>query len=192
MIFNGNNYAEEWVEEAEKRGLPNVANSVDALKAFITEKALALFEKYEVLSHKELHSRYDIYVETYAKQINIEALTAIDMVKKEFIPAAIEYATFLADSIGSFKGAKIASPVQVGLLKDLSALSASAYKNLGKLEQATAKAQGVDDTLKKAEAYRDKVVPAMKALRTDVDGLEAIVPKDMWPVPSYADLLFKL
>ncbi len=192
IIFNGNNYAESWVKDAAKRGLPNVANSVDALKAFITEKSLALFEKYEVLSHKEMHSRYDIYLETYAKQINIEALTAIDMVKREFIPAALEYATFLAESIGSFKGAKIASPVQVGLLKDLSALSASAYKNLGKLEQATAKAQGVDDTLKKAEAYRDKVVPAMKALRTDVDGLEAIVPKDLWPVPSYADLLFKL
>ena len=90
VIFNGNNYAEDWVKEAEKRGLPNVGNSVDALKAFVTDKALKLFDKYEVLSHKELHSRYDIYVETYAKQINIEALTAIDMVKKQFMPAVIE------------------------------------------------------------------------------------------------------
>ena len=102
VIFNGNNYAEEWVKEAEKRGLPNVRNSVDALKAYITAKAFKLFEKYEVLSHKELHSRYEIYIETYSKQINIEALTAIDMVKKQIIPAVIEYATFLADSISSF------------------------------------------------------------------------------------------
>ncbi len=87
VIFNGNNYSEEWAKEAEKRGLPNVANSVDALKAFVTDKSLKLFEKYEVLSHKEMHSRYEIYVETYAKQINIEALTAIDMVKKQFLPA---------------------------------------------------------------------------------------------------------
>ena len=95
------------MKDAEKRGLPNVRNSVDALKAFVTEKALKLFEKYGVLSRKELHSRYDIYVETYAKQINIEALTAIDMTKKQFMPAVIEYATFLADSIGSFQSVSV-------------------------------------------------------------------------------------
>jgi glutamine synthetase len=192
VIFNGNNYAAEWVTEAEKRGLPNVRNSVDALKAFVTDKALKLFEKYEVLSHKELHSRYDIYVETYAKQINIEALVAIDMVKKQFMPSAIEYATFLADSIGSFKSASVPAPVQEDLLKTLSSLIAACYKNLAKLEAGVAKAQEITDTVKKAENYRDKVVTAMQALRTDVDALEMIVPKDMWPVPDYSDLLFKL
>ncbi len=192
VIFNGNNYAEEWVTEAEKRRLPNVRNSVDALKAFITNKALKLFEKYEVLSHKELHSRYDIYVDTYAKQINIEALTAVDMVKKQFIPAALEYATFLADSIRHFSGRRIPAPVQEDLLKHLSSVLASAYQNLGKLEGAVAKAQAIGDTVKKAEAYRDNVVTSMAALRTDIDALEMIVPKDMWPVPGYTDLLFKL
>jgi glutamine synthetase len=192
VIFNGNNYSEAWPKEAAKRGLPNVTNSVDALKAFITDKSLKLFEKYEVLSHKEMHSRYDIYVETYAKQINIEALAAIDMAKKQFVPTATEYATFLADSIGSFKSVGVAAPVQEDLLKKLAALLASAYKNLTKLEGATAKAQETADTVKKAEAYRDKVVTAMQALRADVDGLEMIVPKDMWPVPTYTDLLFKL
>ena len=192
VIFNGNNYAPEWVTEAEKRGLPNVRNSVDALKAFVTDKALKLFEKYEVLSHKELHSRYDIYVDAYAKQINIEALTAIDMVKKQFMPSAIEYATFLADSIGSFKSASVPAPVQEDLLKQLSSLIAACYKNLAKLEAGVAKAQETTDTVKKAEAYRDKVVTAMQALRTDVDALEMIVPTDMWPVPNYTDLLFKL
>jgi len=192
VIFNGNNYSEEWLTEAEKRGLPNVTNSVDALKAFITNKSFKLFEKYEVLSHKELHSRYDIYVETYAKQINIEGLIAIDMVKKQFIPVAVEYATFLADSISSFKAVSVSATAQEAILKKLGSLIASSYKNLTKLEEAVAKAQTVADTVKRAEAYRDRVVTAMRALRTDVDAIEMIVPADMWPVPTYADLLFKL
>jgi glutamine synthetase len=192
VIFNGNNYSEEWMKEAEKRGLPNVGNSVDALKAFVTDKALKLFQKYEVLSHKELHSRYDIYVEHYAKQINIEALTAIDMVKKQFLPAAIEYATFLADSIDSFKSVSVSAPVQVDLVKKLGSLLASSYKTLAKLEGAAAKAQAIADTVKKAESYRDNVVTAMQALRADIDALEMLVPRDMWPVPNYTDLLFKL
>jgi glutamine synthetase len=192
VIFNGNNYSAEWPKEAAKRGLPNVTNAVDALKAFITEKSLKLFEKYEVLSHKEMHSRYDIYVEAYAKQVNIEALTAIDMVKKQFIPATAEYATFLAESVASFKAVSVAAPVQEDILKKLSVLLASAYRNLGKLEAATAKAQLTTDTVKKAETYRDKVVTAMQTLRIDIDALEMIVPRDMWPMPTYADLLFKL
>ncbi len=192
VIFNGNNYSEEWLKEAQKRGLPNVTNAVDALKAFVTEKSFKLFEKYEVLSHKELHSRYDIYVEHYSKQINIEALTAIDMVKKQFIPAATEYATFLADSIGSFSSFSMAAPVQEDLLKKVGSLLSSAYKNLGKLEAAVAKAQATAGTVKQAEAYRDKVVTCVRALRADVDGLEMVVPRDMWPVPSYVELLFKL
>lgn len=192
VIFNGNNYSEEWVKEATKRGLPNVRNAVDALKAFISDKSLKLFEKYEIFSHKELHSRYDIYVETYAKQINIEALAAIDMVKKQYLPACIEYATFLADSISSFGAASVSAPVQEDLLKKITSLITSSYKNLAKLESAVAKTQAIVDVVKKAESYRDKVIAAMQDLRKDIDALEMIVPKDMWPVPSYADLLFKL
>jgi glutamine synthetase len=192
IIFNGNNYSEAWVKEAEKRGLANVRNSVDALKAFVTDKALKLFEKYEVLSHKELHSRYEIYIETYAKQVNIEALTAIDMAKKQIIPAALEYATFLADSVSSFKAVSLGASVQEDLLKKLGALLASSYKNLTGLEAAVSKAQGVADAVKKAETYRDEVVTAMQALRSDIDSIEMLVPADMWPIPTYADLLFKL
>jgi len=192
VIFNGNNYSEEWAKEAKKRDLPNVRNAVDALKAFITDKSLKLFEKYEIFSHKELHSRYDIYVETYAKQINIEALAAIDMVKKQYLPAGIEYATFLADSIGSFNAASVSATVQEDLLKKLSSLIASSYKNLAKLESAVAKTQAIDAVVKKAESYRDRVITAMQDLRKDIDALEMIVPRDMWPVPSYTDLLFKL
>jgi glutamine synthetase len=192
ILFNGNNYSDEWVKEAEKRGLANVRNSVDALKALVTDKAQNLFEKYGVLSHKELHSRYEIYIETYAKQINIEALAAIDMAKKQLIPAAVEYATFLADSVSSFKAVSVPASVQKDLLKKLGALLASSYKNLTRLEAAVAKAREAADCVKKAQAYRDKVVPEMKSLRSDVDALEMLVPRDMWPVPTYADLLFKL
>ena len=192
VIFNGNNYAEDWVGEAKKRGLPNVTNSVDALKAFVADKSLDLFEKYEVLSHKELHSRYDIYVDTYAKQVNIEALAAIDMAKKQFIPAATEYATFLADSIASFKAISVPAFVQEDLLGKLSTLLVSSYKNLSNLETALKNAQGIEGVVKKAESYRDMVIPAMQNLRADIDAIEMIVPSDMWPVPNYTDLLFKL
>jgi glutamine synthetase len=192
VIFNGNNYAESWVEEAAKRGLPNVTNCVDALKAFVTEKAFALFEKYGVLTRKELHSRYDIYVETYSKQINIEALAAVDMVKRQFIPSSLEYATFLSESAASFDAAGISSPVQQDLLKKTSALISSSYNKLTKLEGAIKDAQGKADTVKMAEGYRDKVFTQMQALRKDIDALELLIPKDTWPVPTYADLLFKL
>ncbi len=192
IIFNGNNYSDEWVAEAERRGLPNMRNSVDALKAFVTDKALKLFEKYDVLSHKELHSRYDIYVEHYAKQINIEALAAIDMAKKQFLPSAIEYATFLADSAGSFASASLPAPVQEDLLAKVNGLVTSLYGNLTKLESAVSRAQVTGETVKQAESYRDDVFPVMQALRADVDALEMIVPRDMWPVPTYTELLFKL
>ncbi|MBA4417628.1 MAG: glutamine synthetase type III [Syntrophus sp. (in: bacteria)] len=192
VIFNGNNYAEEWVKEAEKRALPNVKNAVDALKAFVTDKAFKLFEKYEVFSHKELHSRYDVYVETYSKQINIEAMAAIDMVKKQFIPAGLEYATFLADSAASFKDIGVGASVQEDILKKLNTLLSSAYKNATKLETAVVKAQAMGDAVKQAEAYRDKVFAVMQALRIDVDAMEMIVPRDTWPVPTYTELLFKL
>jgi glutamine synthetase len=192
IIFNGNNYSEEWVREAKKRGLSNVRNSVDALSSFVTDKAVKLFEKYEVLSHKELHSRYEIYVETYAKQVNIEGLAAIDMAKKQLIPAAVEYATFLADSISSFKALAVETPVQNDLLKKIGALLASSYKTLSVLEAAVSKAQGIAEAVEKAEAYRDEVVPAMQSLRSDIDAIEMLVPRDMWPIPTYAELLFKL
>ncbi len=192
ILFNGDNYSEAWSKEAETRGLPNVRNSVDALKAFVTPKSLALFEKYSVLSHKELHSRYDIYVEAYAKQINIEGLTAINMVKTQLMPAGIEYATFLADSIASMKGASVPAPAQEDLLKKVGTILASAYKTLTKLEGAIEKAQKTDGTVKQAEAYRDKVFTSMQALRKDIDELETLVPADMWPLPTYVDLFFKL
>ncbi|MHB1183907.1 MAG: glutamine synthetase III family protein [Desulfobulbia bacterium] len=189
IIFNGNNYSAEWAKEAEKRGLPNTRNTVDALKAFVTPKAIKLFGKYNVLSKDELHSRYDIYVEQYAKHINIEALTAIQMTKRMFIPAAIQ---FVAELGASLAAAGKYGSVQKGLLEEVGKHLESAGKKVAKLEEETKKAQGISDVAKQGAAYRDKVFPAMTALRADIDALEAIMPADLWPVPTYSDLLFNL
>ncbi len=189
IIFNGNNYSDEWAKEAAKRGLPNVRNTVDALKAFVTPKAIKLFGKYDVLSKDELHSRYDIYVEQYAKHINIEALTAIQMTKRQFIPAAIQ---FVAELGASLAAAGKYGSVQKGLLEEVGKHLEAAGKKVAKLEAETKKAQAITAVDKQGAAYRDKVFPAMTDLRTDIDALEAILPADLWPVPTYSDLLFNL
>ncbi|MDA8164616.1 MAG: glutamine synthetase III [Desulfobacteraceae bacterium] len=189
VIFNGNNYSEEWVKEAEKRGLPNTRNTVDALKAFTTPKASKLFAKYKVLSKEELHSRYDIYVEQYAKHINIEAQAATQMVRRQYIPAVIRFMTELGNSVNAV--GKYGA-VQKDLLAQISNLLGSVTKKVAKLEEETKKAQAIDKVDKQSAAYRDKVVTAVTSLRADIDALEALTPRDIWPVPTYSDLLFKL
>ncbi|MDZ4165733.1 MAG: glutamine synthetase III [Smithellaceae bacterium] len=189
IIFNGNNYSEDWVQEAAKRGLPNVGNTTDALKAFITPKAINLFGKYGILTKDELHSRYDIYTEQYAKHINIEAKTAIQMVKRQYIPAVISFTTDLGTSLNAV--GKYGS-VQKDLLTRVSALLGSAAEKLSKLEAETAKAQGIEKLEKQAAAYRDRVLPAILSLREDIDALEELTPDDLWPVPTYSELLFNL
>lgn len=191
IIFNGNNYIEEWVKEAKKRGLPNIQSTVEALKALVTEKAGKLFEKYKVLTKEELHSRYEVYLEQYAKQINIEALTAIEMVKRQYIPATICYTSRLARAIQRLKEVSVPATVQKELLSKVSDLLASANKKLASLENATKKAQNVSETYAKAVAYRDTVFKQLGELREDIDALETLVPTELWPVPSYADMLFK-
>ncbi len=189
IIFNGNNYTAEWATEAAKRGLANTRTTVDALKSFVTPKAIKLFGKYKVLSKDELHSRYDIYVEQYAKHINIEAQVAMQMVKRRFIPAAIRFMSELGTSINA--AGKYAT-VQKDLLAQVGALLDGVGKKLAKLEAETAKAQGIAKVDKQAMAFRDQVMPALSALRQDIDSLESIMPGDLWPVPVYSDLLFKL
>jgi glutamine synthetase len=192
IIFNGNNYSAEWEKEAAKRGLPNVKNSVDAQKALITPKAEKILTKYSVLSKEELHSRYEVYVDTYAKVINIEANTAITMAGTMFIPAAVRYATMLSDSIAKVKAAGASAEAQEGILRSVSTLLDSAAKKLKIVVDARTKAADISEIVKKAEAYRDSVFPAYTTLREDVDALEALVPSDLWPVPTYAEMLFKL
>ena len=191
VIFNGNNYTEDWVKEAKKRGLPNIQSTVEALKALITEKTEKLFEKYKVLTKEELHSRYEVYLEQYAKQINIEALTAVEMVKRQYIPVTICYTSRLAKTIQQLKTVSVPATVQKELLSKVSDLLVSASKKLAALESATKKAQSVGETYAKAVCYRDTVFKQLGDLREDIDALETLVPTDLWPVPSYAEMLFK-
>ena len=192
IIFNGNNYSEEWVKEAEKRGLPNVKNTVDAHKAFTTQKSKDVFAKYGVLSNEELHSRYEIYIEQYAKCINIEAMTALKMLKTLYIPVIIGFTDSLAGTVAKVKAAGSSSDVQSGLLKMVTTLLESIVTKTMKLETNTVKAQETNDTVKKAETYRDNVFTALAEVRKDVDAAEKIMPAGLWPVPTYADMLFKL
>ncbi|PCJ59267.1 MAG: glutamine synthetase type III [Planctomycetota bacterium] len=192
IIFNGDGYSEEWVEEAAKRGLPNIGNTVDAVKSFTTEKSIALFEKYEVLSKSENESRVEVLLEQYAMEINIEAQTSINMVNTQYIPAVITFTKELADTVNSLKSAGADSSVQEALLSTVNESLSSAVTNLAKLKEVAKTAQETDSADTFAEAERDLVFPAMAALRIDIDALETILPKTLWPVPSYSDLLFRI
>ncbi len=192
VIFNGNGYSEEWVVEAEKRGLLNVKNTVDALEAYAKPKAFALFEKFKVLAKDELHSRYDIYLEQYAKQINIEGLTAVQMVRRQYLPAAIDFAAVLGSAVSSVEAAGVSAKVQKALLTKVSAAIEAIDVKVSALEAALSAASAVADTKARAQAFRDKVFSGILSLRTDVDALEAVVPADMWPVPTYAELLYRI
>lgn len=194
IIFNGNGYAAAWVKEAERRGLPNVKTMVDAIPELVKEKTIELFERQHVLSRAELESRAEIYFEAYAKAINIEAKTMINMASKRFIPAFIKYTTSLADSINAIKAAcpQADSSVQVELLKETSDLLVKAKKALVHLKNVTEEAGRKEEGQEQAIYFKDVVIGAMNELRTPIDTLEMIVDKAFWPVPSYGDMLFEV
>ncbi|MBR1391314.1 MAG: glutamine synthetase III [Lachnospiraceae bacterium] len=193
IIFNGDGYSDEWVVEAEKRGLPNIKSMVDAIPALNTEKAVALFEKFGVFTKAELDSRVEIEYETYAKEINIEAKAMIDIAGKQIIPAVIKYTTQLADSINAVKAASGADfSTQTELLVQTSDLLTEASKALTELIRITDEGAAMEEGREQAVFYRDKVKSAMDALRAPVDKLEMIVDKELWPMPSYGDLIFEV
>jgi glutamine synthetase len=195
VIFNGNNYSEDWVQEAEKRGLPNITNSVDAISAIISEKSIQLFEKNKVMNRKELHSRYEISLENYIKALNIEAMTSIDMAKREILPATIEYMSFLADSISSLKATGLSLNISSlsRLLEEISKTTESFMENLKRLEENTFTAQNTEeDAFQKAKHYRDEVFSQMNALRVDADKLETLVAQEYWPFPTYSEILYSV
>ncbi len=191
VIFNGNNYSDEWVKEAKKRGLANIKNTPLALPYMNTPEAIKLFGKYKVLSREELGSRYEIYLEHYCKTINIEAQAAITMVKRQYIPAAIRITSELADTIAKLKAASGKASVQKDLLKRVSDLLESATVKLAELESATKKAQKATDLESQAKIYRDKVKTTAESLRADIDAIEDIAPARLWPVPTYSQMLFQ-
>ena len=193
IVFNGNGYSDEWVAEAERRGLPNIKSMVDAIPALNTDKAVTLFEKFGVFTKAELDSRVEIEYETYAKEINIEAKAMIDIATKQIIPAVIKYTTVLAESITAVKAACGADvSVQTEILTEVSDLLADAKSALSKLEEVTAKGGAMEEGRAQAVYYHDEVKAAMDELRAPVDKLEMLVDKSMWPMPSYGDLIFEV
>nr|WP_288914344.1 glutamine synthetase III [uncultured Lachnoanaerobaculum sp.] len=194
IIFNGNGYSNEWVEEAKRRGLSNLPSMIDAIPALVSESSIKLFESFEVFTRKELESRVEIEYEAYSKAINIEAKAMIDIAGKSIIPAVIRYTTRLADSIIKLKTAMadIEPYAQSSILIDVNEHLKSAkfaLENLIKLMDDAGEVVGVD---KHARYMREVIVPAMEELRKPVDELEMIVDKDLWPMPSYGDLLFEV
>ncbi len=192
IVFNGNGYADEWVEEAVRRGLPNIRSMVEAIPALTTDKAVAMFEKFKVFTKAELESRAEIKYENYAKAINIEARTMIDMASKQFIPAVIKYTKELADTVLAVKAAGADAAVQAELLAEISGLLADTKQTLTQLMKLTDEAAAMNEGEDQARFYHFDVVPAMEALRAPVDKLEMIVDKEAWPMPSYGDLIFEV
>ena len=192
IIFNGNGYSDEWVAEAEKRGLPNIKSMVEAIPALTTDKAVELFGKFHVFTKAELESRAEIKYENYAKAINIEAKAMIDIAAKQIIPAVVKYTKTLADTVIAVKEAGADASVQEEMLSEVTALLAEAKKALSALSDITEEAAEKEEGKVQSEFYHFSVVPAMAALRKPVDELEMIVDKEVWPMPSYGDLLFEV
>lgn len=193
IVFNGNGYSDEWVEEAKRRGLPNIGCMVDAVEALTSEQTIELFEKFGVFTKAELESRKEIKYEAYSKAINIEAKTMIDVASKQIVPAVIKYTKQLADSINAVVAAGVLEvEVQTDLLRETSALLKKTKDALNELKKVTEEALTKEEGRESAVFYHEKVMPAMEALRTPVDELEMIVDKEMWPMPSYGDLLFEV
>lgn len=194
ILFNGNGYSEEWVEEAKRRGLPNIRSMVEATGALTTKESVQLFEKFGIFTRAELESREEILYETYAKTVNIEALTMIDMATKQIIPAVIKYTTTLAGSLNAVKNACADADVsvQTEMLLEVSDLLSETKTALTRLKEVVAVNAREKNNKEKAFAYKDEVMPAMTALRTPVDKLEMLVDKEAWPMPSYGDLIFEV
>ena len=194
ILFNGNGYTKAWVEEAERRGLPNIRSTVETAATLTTDKAVALFEKFGIFTRAELQSREEIMYETYTKTVNIEARTMIDMATKQIIPAVISYTTELAQSLNAVREAcpEADVSVQKEILVEVSALLARAKVALTALKVTQAQGSMMEDGKDKAFYYRRTIVPAMEHLRTPVDELEMLVDKKFWPMPSYGDLIFEV
>ncbi len=195
IIFNGNGYGEEWVQEAKRRGLPNIPNSVDSYEAFIYPESVAMFEKHHVYTGTELHARYEIKMEKYSKIVSIEAQTLLQMLHRQILPACLQYADKVAQGINNTKATGVAcitQPAEDLLLKLTDGINAL-YKAMNKLEKAIHKAESYsDDFVKHANFIRDNLVTAMDDIRKHADALETIVDSDYWPIPTYNDLIYSV
>jgi glutamine synthetase len=190
VIYNGDNYTEEWVKDAEKRGLPNIRSTVASLETIMDEQNVTMFEKHCVLSKTELHARADILFETYCMSINIEAMTMLNMAKRQILPACIRFSTDLADAVGSVSAAGVDAKPQKELLETVCGLITLMSENISNLENKVKQSKAKDDVIESSRFARDKIFPAMQALRATADKLETIVDAELWPLPTYAEMLF--
>ena len=192
IIFNGNGYGAEWLVEAEKRGLPNLKTTVDAIPSLTAEKNVKVFTKFGVYSEVELHARQEINYENYSKIINIEALTTSDMAKTEILPAVMKFAKDVCDIAASKKAVGVEPTVEVAMANKVNTLTVSLNEKIDALNAAIVKAQGVSDYAEQAKVYCDEVFVAMQSLRAVADELETIVGEEYWPFPTYDELLFNV
>ncbi|MCR5516170.1 MAG: glutamine synthetase III [Lachnospira sp.] len=192
IVFNGNGYSDEWVAEAEKRGLPNIRNMVDAVSALTTDKAVKLFEEFGVFTKTELESRSEIKYEAYSKAINIEAKTMLDMAAKQIVPAVVSYSTEVANSALAVAEVGCDNSVQKELLTDITTELKAVKEAQAKLSEAVCKAAMIESAKEQAVFYRDVVKTAMDELRKPADKLEMLVDEEYWPFPQYEDLIFEV
>ena len=194
IIFNGDGYSDEWKAEAKKRGLLNLKTTVDALPTFLAPKNVELFTKHKIFTEKEMESRYEILLETYSKVINIEGLTMVDMAKKQILPAVNSYIGDLASTakkkLSVTEG--LSCRMEKDLLEKLSVLEDSAYDKANKLAALLEEGGKISNGLAQATFYKDQILPAMEALRSDCDALEVDTAESSWPFPQYGDLLFHI
>lgn len=194
IIFNGNNYSEEWINEAKKRGLLNLKTTADALPYFINEKNIKLFTKHHIFTQLEVHSRYEILSENYCKTLNIEALTLLDMIKKEIVPSVNLYIKDLLNTALAKKAlsATIKREVEEELIETLSELQSALYKEAKNLEALANNSKGFTDIKDKANYYKEKIFNKMQEIRNTIDELESLVGNTYWPYPTYSELLFSV
>ena len=191
-IFSGNGYTDEWILEAKRRGLPNIASTIEAAAALTTPKAVSLFEEFHIFTESELRSREEITYETYAKTINIETLTMIDMARKQILPVCMRYARDLAETVILLRDAGMDPRAEVEKLTEVNTMINQAQESLKMLIDAEDRAGRITYMKEQAFFYKDIVKPLMNNLRRPCDELEKLVDKKMWPFPTYEDLMFEI
>jgi len=189
VVFNGDGYSDEWQLEAEARGLPNLRTTLDALPELISEEAMELFEHYKVFNHREMHSRYEVGLEHYALSVGVEARLSLEIGSTTVLPAAVRYQTELATNIGALKA--IGVDADTSMLEAVSAPLADLREALRALDAALAD-DTADGPVAEAEHARDRLLPAMAAVRTAGDRLETVVADDLWDLPTYQEMLYIL
>ncbi len=192
IVFNGNNYAEEWVVEAEKRGLLNLKSTVDALPTFVAPKNIELFTKHGVFTAEEMESRYEILLEAFSKTINIEALTMVDLVKKEIIPSTIAYQAELLAVLGGKQAAGIDAEYETEMVTKLGSLVSCLSKKMAEVEANLITAGDIEDSLENAQYYHDVIFAGMNEMRLAADELETLVSSQYWSLPTYAEILYSV